>query len=50
MILAIGHVDRAVGAGRDAAARLDMPVAHVFVAKYRVKHLLRQEVLNLDPE
>ncbi|MBV9123374.1 MAG: RNA polymerase sigma factor [Planctomycetes bacterium] len=34
--------------GADAAARLDLPVASVFVAKYRVQQMLREEVARLE--
>jgi RNA polymerase sigma-70 factor (ECF subfamily) len=34
--------------GQDAAQRLSIPVAHVFVAKHRVQKLLRDEIQRLE--
>jgi RNA polymerase sigma-70 factor (ECF subfamily) len=36
--------------GAEAAGRLDIPVAHVFVAKHCVQKMLREEVRDLKDE
>ena len=36
--------------GRDAAALVGIPVAHIFVARHRVQNLIRREVRILDTE